>query len=361
MITLHVALGTLAVAFASSSYSGAVTQLLKPSASERGLAIGLLAAPPSLGPDIDPIAGERWIVFEGHRGLEIGSWSKGNFYRSSIDYWTADDPKDIHSRRRARGMSKVSGMVHKSKIKILTARNLRDRWLRAPGSALQRARSLSQQDRGGSPGIGGLGVIGVALGMVTGSCFSDIEGEEQEAETQHSWNAPPEAWLSPAVVCNIALLIGVFWFAWTTYRSRRRAVSLIGTATFGSGIASAFLSSTSPLIDTCVIYAASLLAADSVLRSLVGAVFLLLSTCKNSPTPFSRYRASTTCLALLSSVTRFQCSSASRASVIDWRVKTPPKLANVLAPSRIAGAEKQGQDGGEPGRSTEGNTTPRLA
>jgi hypothetical protein len=55
-------------------------------------------------------------------------------------------------------------------------------------------------------------------------------------------------------------------------------VCIIATAPFGFGMVIVFLSSMNYLIDAYTIYAASVLAANSVLRSLFGAAFPLFTT-----------------------------------------------------------------------------------
>jgi hypothetical protein len=56
------------------------------------------------------------------------------------------------------------------------------------------------------------------------------------------------------------------------------SVSIIGTAPFGFGMVLVFLSCMNYLIDSYTIYAASVLAANSVLRSLFGAAFPLFTS-----------------------------------------------------------------------------------
>lgn len=90
--------------------------------------------------------------------------------------------------------------------------------------------------------------------------------------------APPEQRLHAAMVSCAALPIGLFWFAWTNSPSVHWSVSVIATAPFGFGMVLVFLSIMNYLIDAYVIYAASVLAANSVLRSLFGAAFPLFTT-----------------------------------------------------------------------------------
>lgn len=72
--------------------------------------------------------------------------------------------------------------------------------------------------------------------------------------------------------------MGLFWFAWTNYPSINWAPSIIAGAPFGFGMVLVFLSIMNYLIDSYVIFAASVLAANSVLRSLFGAIFPLFTT-----------------------------------------------------------------------------------
>lgn len=140
-----------------------------------------------------------------------------------------------------------------------------------------------QQDRGWSPGIGGLAFCGVAVGMMLAVTYSLWDNKRyREVEKQQDGNAPPEARLPPCMVGSLALPIGLFWFAWTNYPSVHWSVSIIGTAPFGFGMVLVFLSIMNYLIDAYVIYAASVLAANSVLRSLFGAGFPLFTTCKSA-------------------------------------------------------------------------------
>ncbi|KAL2673666.1 hypothetical protein Neosp_012109 [[Neocosmospora] mangrovei] len=86
---------------------------------------------------------------------------------------------------------------------------------------------------------------------------------------------PPK--LTLAMVGSIFIPIGLFWFAWTTYPSIHWAVPIVGTVFFGLGMVLVFLSLLNYLIDSYVVFAASVLAANSVLRSLFGAAFPLFT------------------------------------------------------------------------------------
>jgi hypothetical protein len=98
---------------------------------------------------------------------------------------------------------------------------------------------------------------------------------------EYNGKAPPEARLPPGMVGSVAIPISLFWFAWTNSPSIHWSVSIIGTAPFGLGMTLVFLGIVNYLVDAYVIYAASVLAANTVLRCMFGAGFPLFTTCKH--------------------------------------------------------------------------------
>lgn len=136
-----------------------------------------------------------------------------------------------------------------------------------------------QEERGWSPGIGGLSFLGVMVGMILAVIYSIWDnGRYARVAEKHGGHAAPEARLPPSMIGSILLPVGLFWFAWTNGPSIHWSVSIIGAAPFGFGMVLVFLSIMNYLIDAYVIYAASVLAANSVLRSIFGAVFPLFTT-----------------------------------------------------------------------------------
>ena len=101
---------------------------------------------------------------------------------------------------------------------------------------------------------------------------------EDAAKARGERAAPPEARLPPGMVGSVCIPIGLFIFAWTNYPSIHWSVSIIFTAPFGFGLVLVFLSIVNYLVDAYTIYAASVLAANTVLRSLFAAAFPLFTT-----------------------------------------------------------------------------------
>ena len=278
------------------------------SASQRGLAMSIFAAAPFLGPTIGPIVGgflgetEGWRWVEGLMAIFTGAlWIIGALT-------IPETYSPVILRRRAKKLSAMTGKVYKSKMEV-------DHGAKTVGQEFKVAMTrpwkllflepivlllsmymaiiygtlymcfaafpiVFQQDRGWSPGIGGLAFLGVAVGMMIAVGYSLWDNKRYEkTESAHGGKAPPEARLPPSMLGSVFLPIGLFWFAWTNYPSIHWSVSIIATAPFGFGMVLVFLSIMNYLIDAYTIYAASVLAANSVLRSLFGAAFPLFTTC----------------------------------------------------------------------------------
>lgn len=137
-----------------------------------------------------------------------------------------------------------------------------------------------QQARGWSAGVGGLAFIGVAVGMLFAVAYSMFDNRRygRVAAASPSGFAPPEARLPPAIIGSVLLPVGLFWFAWTNGPEVHWVVPIIASAFFAAGLVSVFLSLLTYLIDSYTVFAASVLAASSVLRSLFGAAFPLFTT-----------------------------------------------------------------------------------
>lgn len=138
---------------------------------------------------------------------------------------------------------------------------------------------IFQQSRGWSQGVGGLAFIGILVGLFVGfSYLVFVDGPRYRKTAKRlGGTAPPEARLTAARVGSIALPIGMLWFAWTAQPSVHWAASVTAGIPFGFGMVLVFLSVMEYLIDAYTIYAASALAANTVLRSLFGAGFPLFT------------------------------------------------------------------------------------
>ncbi|OAF61216.1 hypothetical protein VC83_02475 [Pseudogymnoascus destructans] len=131
---------------------------------------------------------------------------------------------------------------------------------------------------GWSEGIGGLTFTGIAIGIVLGLAYAIYDNNTCYARLSHAKSATAESCLPPAIVGGLAIPIGMFAFAWTNGPEIHWAVSIVLSAPFGIGCVLLILPILNYLIDSYIIYVASVLAAAAIFRSVVGAVFPLFTT-----------------------------------------------------------------------------------
>lgn len=210
-------------------------------------------------------------------------------------------------RRRAEKLSEITGKVYESKLDIDQGKvNLKESfkialsrpWLLLFREPIVFLLSLYmaivygtlymlfaaypivfQQVRGWNQGVGSLPFLGIMVGMIGAVAYSIYDNKRYvKVEEEHGGFAPPEARLFPCLIATVTIPVGLFWFAWTNYPSIHWIVCIIAGAPFGFGMVLVFLSIMNYLIDAYTIFAASVLAANSVLRSIFGAVFPLFTT-----------------------------------------------------------------------------------
>lgn len=138
---------------------------------------------------------------------------------------------------------------------------------------------LYHDQKGWSSGVDGLPFLGIEVGIIIGIlyCIFDKRRYTKVAAKYTDSPVPPEARLPPAIVGAFGLPIALFWFAWTNYPSIHFIVPIIAVIPFGFGIVLVFVALVNYMIDSYAIYAATVMAANSILRSLFGAAFRKLS------------------------------------------------------------------------------------
>ncbi|KAF5853300.1 hypothetical protein GGP41_001911 [Bipolaris sorokiniana] len=275
--------------------------------SQRGLANTFFSAAPFLGPAIGPIVG-------GFVGQTVGwRWIQGviAIFTGVMAILCALVVPETYSpvllSKRAAKISQVTSKTFKSKVELDAGKKTVSE---AFSTALIRPWILLfcepivlllsvytaiiygalymffpafpivyQIGRGWSTGVGGLAFIGIAVGMSFAIIYLFWENKRYARNTANSptGHLDPEARLPPALVGSITIPVGLFWFAWTNGPNIHWIVSIMGSVPFGFGMVLVFISCINYLIDSYVIYAASVMAASSVLRSLFGAAFPLFT------------------------------------------------------------------------------------
>jgi hypothetical protein len=136
-----------------------------------------------------------------------------------------------------------------------------------------------QRGHGWNTGIGGLAFLGILVGTVLSVIISVVWINPQYLKTakKRGGRAIPEDRLPPAIWAGFLIVVGLAGFAATDGPTTHWIAPIIFGVPFGTGVIIVFLSVLGYLVDSYTIYAASVLAANSVLRSLFGAAFPLFT------------------------------------------------------------------------------------
>ncbi|KAM0755472.1 MFS general substrate transporter [Meredithblackwellia eburnea MCA 4105] len=124
----------------------------------------------------------------------------------------------------------------------------------------------------------GLSFLGIGIGLVLGTLsFPFWDRIYQKILRETGQRPPPEEHLRRGVAGGTIIPICLFWFAWTTQPSVHWIASEIATVPLGIGLAWAFQSVFSYLVDAYRPIAASAMAANGALRSCYAAIFPLFT------------------------------------------------------------------------------------
>jgi len=299
----------LAAAFGSSPLTnagGVIADLFN--AQERGLAMGLFSAAPFMGPVLGPIIGGFLGQADGWRWVSglMAIWSGALLVLASVLVPETYPP--VLLRKRAERLSKLSGKVYRSRIDIGQGKTslgeafstgLKRPWILLFCEPIVLLLSLYhaiiygilymlfgafpivyRQGRGWNEGVSGLPFIAVAIGVLLAIVYVIVYDSKQYTKKVIASGVgytTPEARLPMCIVGGIVLPIGLFWFAWTNSPSVPWAASVVASIPFGFGMVLIFLSIINYLIDSYTIFAASVLAGNGIIRSIVGAAFPLFT------------------------------------------------------------------------------------
>ncbi|KAK5459617.1 hypothetical protein LTS15_003746 [Exophiala xenobiotica] len=274
-------------------------------AEQRGVAMAVFSAAPFLGPTLGPFiggflsdgAGWRWLfglltlyagcltvlgiifvpetyapVLLRNRGRLLSKVT-GKTYMTKIDL---DHPPDFHRMVRNALVLPWALLFREPVVLLLTI------YMAVVYGTLYLCFAafpiVFQQGHGWNAGVGGLAFLGIMVGIFIGVALIIFDNRRySRLHRQTGGFAPPEARLPPVIVGGVFGIVGLAWFAATTSPSVHWIVPILAGVPFGTGFLLIFMSCTNYLIDSYVIYAASVMAANSILRSLFGAVFPLFT------------------------------------------------------------------------------------
>lgn len=303
---------------------GVISDMFAPE--HRGLALSLFAAAPFMGPALGPVIG-------GFLGMNAGwRWVEGLLAAFAGLMWilmtclVPETYAPVLLRRRAERLTHVTGKIYRTKLdleqeggtslKRMFGTSLLRPWVLLFSEPIVLILSIYmyaapflsvvsvyhtdeyraiiygalfmmfgafpivyQEARGWNQGVGGLAFMGIMVGMLFAVAYTIPDNKRyMNILAKHNGFAPPEARLPPVILASVCIPIGLFWFAWTTFTSIHWMASIAACVPFGFGIILIYLGTLSYLIDSYTIFAASVLAANAVMRSSFGAIFPLFTT-----------------------------------------------------------------------------------
>ncbi|KAJ5628135.1 hypothetical protein N7490_010363, partial [Penicillium lividum] len=136
-----------------------------------------------------------------------------------------------------------------------------------------------QEIHGMSLGVGSLPFIGLIIGEFFAGLYILYDQKSYSKKLAANNNVPIPEWrLPPSILGGVCFTVGLFWFGWTgwTKSIHWMAPTASGVIT-GFGIYVIFLQCFNYLIDSYLTFAASVFAANTIIRSSVGAAFPLFS------------------------------------------------------------------------------------
>ena len=131
-------------------------------------------------------------------------------------------------------------------------------------------------ERGWNPLVGALPFLGLLIGILMGGGANVLNAKFYARRFHANGNKPvPEARLPPMMIGSIFFTGGLFLFGWTSSKDIHWIAPVMGTGLLGFGFFTIFQSALNYLIDTFQRYAASAIAANTFLRSVLALAFPL--------------------------------------------------------------------------------------
>ncbi|KAK5464808.1 hypothetical protein LTS15_001371 [Exophiala xenobiotica] len=122
-----------------------------------------------------------------------------------------------------------------------------------------------------STGLAGLSYLGIGVGMFIGLGLFGATSDKRIQKKKAKGDVSPEIRLEGLIPAAVCIPIGLFWYGWSAEKQIHWVMPIIGTGWVGLGLLGIFLAVQTYLVDCYPLYAASVTAANTVVRSLVGA------------------------------------------------------------------------------------------
>lgn len=128
-----------------------------------------------------------------------------------------------------------------------------------------------ERDYDFSAGNVGLVYLGIGVGSLLGLLIFGMASDKIVKRMSAKGEMKPEYRLPPLIPGSMIIPIGLFWYGWSAEAHIHWIMPIIGTMWVGLGLLATFMPIQTYLVDAFTIHAASAIAANTVLRSLVGA------------------------------------------------------------------------------------------
>ncbi|KAJ9602400.1 hypothetical protein H2200_012942 [Cladophialophora chaetospira] len=122
-----------------------------------------------------------------------------------------------------------------------------------------------------SQGAVGLSFLGIGIGSMLGLVIFGVLSDKTVKKMAASGEMKPEYRLPPLIPGSLIIPIGLFWYGWSADKGIHWIMPIIGTLFVGLGLLATFMPVQTYLVDAYHMHAASAIAANTVLRSLMGA------------------------------------------------------------------------------------------
>ncbi|TQB72955.1 hypothetical protein MPDQ_006380 [Monascus purpureus] len=132
-----------------------------------------------------------------------------------------------------------------------------------------------QTQYGFSVGITGLSYTGIGVGNSLGLLIFSLTSDRYIQYRLSRNKMRPEDRLPPLLISGPLFAVGLFWYGWAAQEKVHWAVPIVGSTFVGLGINLCFMSVMGYLVDAFTKYAASALAANTMLRSVGGGLLPL--------------------------------------------------------------------------------------
>lgn len=134
------------------------------------------------------------------------------------------------------------------------------------------------KERGFSLIAGTLPLLAICMGIVLGAFYaSNYTFTTLRAKASKYGKLEPEDRLPPMIVGAALLVVGLFWFAWTSAPSINPWPQILSGVAIGFGVQVILLQSLAYIIDIYLTNANSAISGTIIVRSLIGGLFPLFA------------------------------------------------------------------------------------